>query len=72
MAIAKCEGFDPDKTLGNSNYGAWVVELLRKAYNEEYVDTVKNKSQKEKRTKLKEFTGIEDIPLFALKMTTML
>jgi hypothetical protein len=45
---------------------------LRKACKEEYVDAVKNKSQQEKREKLQEYTGLKNIPLHALKMSTML
>jgi hypothetical protein len=72
LRIRECEGFDPDIVLGSCNYGAWVLELLRKAYNEEYVDAVKNKSMKEKKEKIEEYAGIANIPLFALKITTML
>jgi hypothetical protein len=45
---------------------------LRKSYKEEFVDAVKNKAKKEKKAKLEEYTGIKNIPLNALKMTTML
>jgi hypothetical protein len=72
VKIQKCEGFDPEKTLGSTWYGSWILELLRKAYNEEYIDAVKNKAQKEKKTKLEEYTGIKNIPLFGLKITSML
>ena len=48
------------------------MELLRKAYKEEFVDAVKNKSMKEKKAKLEEYTGIREFPLFSMKITSML
>ncbi|MEI8008205.1 MAG: hypothetical protein WCI00_01850 [bacterium] len=48
------------------------MELLRKACKEEFVDAVKNKSLKEKKSKLEEYTGVKDMPLFASKITSML
>lgn len=48
------------------------MELLRKACNEEFVDAVKNMSKKDKKAKLEEYTGIKDLPLFGLKLTSML
>ncbi|MCX6824137.1 MAG: hypothetical protein NT085_03335 [candidate division SR1 bacterium] len=72
MAISSCEGFDPEKTVGSCTYSNWVLELLRKSCNAEFVDDVKNKSPREKREKLKAYTGIDNIPLFAKKLTSML
>lgn len=72
LDIQGCEWFDPEKILGSTSYGSWVMELLRKACNEEYVDAVKNKSRKEKKDKIEEYTGIKNIPLFALTITSML
>jgi len=72
LDIQGCEWFDSEKMLGSVNYASRINELLRKACKEEYVDAVKNKSPKEKREKLQEYTGVKDIPLNALKMTTML
>ena len=51
LAIRACEGFDADRTLGSTSYASRVLELLRKAYKEEFVDAVKNKSMKEKKAK---------------------
>ena len=48
------------------------MELLRKACKEEYVDAVKNKSRREKKEKIEEYTGIKNLPLFALTLSSML
>ena len=72
LAIQNCESFDSEKIIGSTSYGTWVLELLRKAYKEEFVDAVKNKSLKEKKSKLEEYTGVKDMPLFASKITSML
>lgn len=72
LDIQRCEWFDPEKTLGSVNYRAWILELVRKACKEEYADAVKNKKEKEKKTKLEEYTGIKNIPLDGRKVTTML
>lgn len=72
LNIQTCEWFDPEHTLGSVNYASRINEILRKACKEEYVDAVKNKSPKEKRERLQEYTGVKDIPLNALKITTML
>ena len=72
LSISTCEGFDYEKVSGSTSYGSRVLELLRKACNEDFVDTVKNKSPREKKEKLEAYTGIKDFPLFGLKITSML
>ena len=72
VAITNCEWFDPEKTVGSCVYSNWVLELLRKACNAEFVDDVKNMSPRAKKEKLKAYTGIEHLPLFAKKLTSML
>ncbi len=66
------EGFDPDKTLWSVGYTSWVLDLIRKASNEEYVDAIKNLSVKEKKARLESYVHISDIPLFSTKITSML
>ncbi|MCX6822592.1 MAG: hypothetical protein NTX91_01155 [candidate division SR1 bacterium] len=71
-AIRQCEGFDKERTVGSEAHDARVLELIRKAFGAAFVDEIKNKSAKEKKTKLKEYTGVESIPLFATTISTML
>lgn len=70
--ISNCEGFCPADVLGCENYKRWILELLRKAYGAKFVDEVANKPQKEKKAKLEAYTGVKEIPLFPLKLTSML
>ena len=72
LDIQACEWFDAEKMLWSTSYGNRVMELLRKACKEEYVDAVKNKSRREKKEKIEEYTGIKNLPLFALTLSSML
>ncbi len=70
--MKNCSQFDPEKVLWSQNYLDWTLLMLKQWFQAKTIDEIKNKSQKEKKEKLAEYTGIKWLPLFPAKITSML